>query len=156
MANRSNIQGANLDVFLGTNAAPFSAVVTINPMVDIVKVLTQRYGTTPVAHLVQGHNAEVTVEFNEYDAAVVRQCLNLSGASGPWTPPAVGTQPAAFPLRLHNPHAADTTNDIVLSEVIPMNFGMTVNGQGEKKFTVTFSMQMATDGKTWQLGYTAP
>lgn len=146
-------------IYIDDIDAPFHSSVSIGEQLDIHPVTTQRSGSTPIAHLVQGHKCELTFEFQELGVEDLKRAMGISEATIAVNKlPTIGTRLGTHKIRLHNPTDGPvTTSDLVFPTVVFGSFTNTADGAGEATITVKAMAELdQASGDVVQLGYVAP
>jgi len=157
MANQdtANIRGDLWDVFIDDNPAPFSMYVNRGKHLDTVPITTQRYGTTPIASMIQGHMCALSFEFQEPTLDNLKLWDGIVAATVPVNKlPAVGTLLPTHEVRLHNPTDPDNSKDLVYPKVCFHGHANNSDGQGELRSPVEATAHRdPTTGDTVQIGW---
>jgi hypothetical protein len=157
--NEDNVKGDFWQVFIDDVAAPFSSTLDVGEGLDVHRVTTQLYGTTPIGTILQGQKADLSFTFQELSVAESMRWNGITGVAAAENPlPPVGTKLPTHSVRLHNPaDGADTTNDIYMPKVSFLGFSMSVSGTGnaEQKVPALAMMDLAT-GVLSQIGWVGP
>lgn len=158
MPPQDNIRPNSWDIFLAGNAGPWSASVSKSEPLDIHGIATQRFGTSIVAGLIQGHNCELSLDVQEWSAANIaiwNNTLATTGAVKTLHP--VGSLVPTIELRLHNPADTDNVNDIVFPAVYFHGLAINSDGTRELRNQVRATAQRdPTSGLTYQIGWVEP
>lgn len=156
--NTANLKADIWEIFIDDANAPFHAAVSFGPQLDLHAVTTQRYGSTPIATIVQGHMCELSFEWQEWEVEFLMKISGIAGAAATVNKlPAIGTQMPKHKIRLHNPtDGAVTTADLVFPAVCFQSFSNSADGREEAKYTSAAKAQRDTaSGDVIQIGYVA-
>ena len=154
----ANIRPNLWDVFIDDAAAPFSMFVNKGEHFSSVPITTQRYGTTPIAMLIEGHMCQLSFEFQEWTVYNLKLWDGIVAETAPVNKlQAVGSRLPTHSIRLHNPaDGADTSRDLVFPAVCFQSHAFNSDGTKELKNAVTgTAIRDTTSGDVVQLGYTA-
>lgn len=156
--SKANIKGNIWQVFINDAEAPFNASISYRNGIDIVPVTVAISGSTPVAHIVQGHTPTLDFEWSEWEIEGIKIALgvNVAPIAGVHQLPKIGTQMPTHHVRLHDPNADDTSLDLVFPQMVFNGIDRTMDGRSSAKFKSTGIAERTAAGVTHQIGWVDP
>ena len=157
MPPQDNVRPNAWDIFIGSNPGPWLASISKSEPLDIHALQTQRYGTTNVGGLVQGHNIELSMDIQEWTAANIATFNNtLVGAGVVKSLLPVGSVVPTTSFRMHNPADTNNANDIVFPAVYFHGLAISSDGTRELRPQVRITATLdAVSGHVYQIGWEA-
>lgn len=155
----ANLKADIWELFIDHAPAPFHSAVSFGPQLDLHPVKTQRWGSTTIATIIQGHMGELSFEWQEGEVEFLMKINGIAGAAASVNDlPAIGSQMPTHHIRLHNPtDGADTSADLVFPAVSFQSFSNSADGREEAKYTSAAKAQRDPEsGAVVQIGYVEP
>lgn len=144
----TKITGDLMNVTIGA-LTPFHARVRVGGMFVKHAVKSGRTGDDIIASLVQGRGADLEIEVQENDVAVIRAGLGMAG-SGDF--PAVGDAVPTVAVTLGDPTVAANANDLHFYAVSFADLSRESDGKEEARWVLRGMAQRDANGKVGRLG----
>lgn len=144
------------EIYIGGTIAPFHMTVSKSESLDMVPITTQRYGTTPIGHLIQGHKADLVFEFQEWTIEDLKRWDSIVAETATVNKlPGVGTLAPTNTVRLHNAgDGDDTSKDLYFPKVTFMGTAFNADGQNEARQSVRgVAVRDLSSGDLVQIGW---